>query len=125
MALTSNVSINDGQATPVSHTFAATVVATDGTTRIDQVSTLVEPVLFVIKHSVSGKAPNLTDRTLVQFSTTKKDTLGVAQVLNSNFTIAAPRNAVITRAMINDHIAFIKNFLSVTANVDAILRGES
>lgn len=125
MSLAASIVINDGQATPVAQTFSATSVAVDGTTRINVATTLVEPGLFTIKHSVSGKAPHQIDRHLVQFSTVKKDALGVPYTLTGNLTLAWPRETVITRAMVNDQIAFIRNFLSVTANVDAIVRGES
>jgi hypothetical protein len=125
MALSATLSINDGQATPVAHSFSATSVEALGTTRIDTGTTIVEPGLMVIKHSSSGKSPNQLDRHLVQFTTVRKDALGIPYTLTTNLTIAAPRQTVVTRAMINDHIAFVRNFLNVTANVDALLRNES
>lgn len=125
MSLASNIVLNDGQTTPVAHTFSATKVAPDGTERIDTATTIVEPSLFVIKHSPSGKGATVSDRHLCQLSLTKKDALGVSQTLVTNLTVAVPRNVVITRAMINDHLAYVKNFIATSTNVDAILRNES
>jgi hypothetical protein len=123
MALASSLTLADFAA--ANHTFAATSVAADGTTRIDTASTLTEPQLLIIKSSTTGKAPNQIDRHLIQASLTKKDSLGVPQTVTCNLTLAVPRNVVITRTMVNDQFKYIVNFLATTTNVDAILRNES
>lgn len=127
MAFTSDIVLNDAQATPVAHTFTEIERALNTTKRVDANAgeTLTEPQLMEIKHSVSGKAPNIIDRHLVSFSETVKDSLGVSQVVVCNFTLAVPRSSVITRAKVNDQFRYLINLLSNTTYVDKLLRGES
>ena len=104
----------------------------NGTRRIDIASTLALPSVLVIKHSVSGKAPNIVDRHLIQLNKTVATALGTVP-LSANFTLAVPRDIAVTSAMVYDVVSHIVDFLTdgtqtglaVTANIDAILRGES
>jgi hypothetical protein len=104
----------------------------DGTRRIDIASTLALPSVLSIKHSTSGKPPNVVDRHLIQVSKTVATALGTA-TLNANFTLTIPRDTAVTTTMVHDVVSNILDFLSdsaltgfaSTANVDAILRGES
>lgn len=105
----------------------------DGSRRIDIGSTLALPTTFVIKHSVSGKAPGLVvDRHLLQVNKTVESSTGVA-ACNANFTISIPRDVAVTTAVVHDVISHLVDFLTdlsstglaTTANIDAILRGES
>lgn len=92
---------------------------------MDASSTTLSPRKMAIRHTTSGKDVDVVDRHLVQFSTVKIDTLGVARSLVTNVTVAVPRSAAILRTDIDDHIAFLRNWLGVTTNVDGILIGES
>lgn len=104
----------------------------DGTRRIDVASTLALPAVLTIKHTQSGKAPNVIDRHLVQLNKVVPSTLGTVSV-NVNFTITVPRDVSVTPVMIHNAVSNVLDFLSdgvttgmaTTANVDAILRGES
>lgn len=126
MSFTSDLSVNDGQATPVAHTFSVTSTRPDGTDRIDQISTITEPNMLSIKHSTSGSAKTIiTDRHLASAALTRKNAAGVAQTVVVNFTIAVPRDTIITRALINDAVAYARNVLGTTAAMDKFLRGES
>jgi len=82
---------------------------------------------------VSGKAPGLvTDRHLIQVNKTVAASVGVATV-NANFTLSVPRDVAITSAIIHDVVSHLVDFLTdltttglaTTANIDAVLRGES
>jgi hypothetical protein len=103
-----------------------------GTRRIDIASTLSLPSMLVIKHSTTGKSPNIVDRHLVQFNKTVATALG-SVTLNANFTLTIPRDTAITNVVIHDVISNMMDFLTdgslagytATSNVDAILRGES
>ena len=104
----------------------------NGTRRIDIASTLALPNVLVIKHSVSGKAPAIVDRHLIQLNKTVATALGSVP-LSANFTLAIPRDVAVTSTMVHDVVSHIVDFLTdgtatglaATANVDAILRGES
>jgi len=103
-----------------------------GSRRIDIASTLALPSALVIKHSTTGKSPNVVDRHLIQLNKTVPTALG-SVTMNANFTLTIPRDAAVTSAIVHDVISNMLDFLSdggltgfaSTANVDAVLRGES
>jgi hypothetical protein len=104
-----------------------------GSRRIDIATTLVSPATLVIKHTSSGSGPNAVDRHLVQFNRTLEDAQGKLVTLTTNFTLAVPRNAVMTAATIADEVCHLIDFLSSggvstlasTANIESLVRGES
>lgn len=104
----------------------------DGSRRLDVATTMALPATLVIKHSVTGKVPNLVDRHLVQLNKTVAAAIGTVSA-NLNLTVTVPRDVAITPAVIHDLISQLVDFLTdgtqtglaVTANIDAILRGES
>jgi hypothetical protein len=79
--------------------------------RIDTASTLAEPKLLVVKHSVSGAGAAAIDRHLVQCSVTKLNSAGVPRTGTVNLTVAMPRDTIITTAEIEDCIANIVSLL--------------
>ena len=104
-----------------------------GSRRIDVASTLALPTTLVIKHSTSGKPPNqIVDRHLVQVNKTVTSSFGSSTV-NANFTLTVPRDVAITNVIIHDVVTHIIDFLTdfsatglaASANIDALLRGES
>jgi hypothetical protein len=103
-----------------------------GSRRIDIASTLALPATLVIKHSTSGKPPNVVDRHLVQVNQTVSTTTG-SVVVSANFTITAPRDVAVTSTVIHNVISNLVDFLTdgaatgyvTVTNVDAVLRGES
>lgn len=113
-------------------TFRLTQSDSTGTRRIDIASTLALPTTLVIKHSTSGKSPNVVDRHLVQVNRTVSTTLGSVQV-TANFTLTVPRDIAVTSVIIHDVVSHLLDFLddgaltgfASTVNVDALLRGES
>jgi len=113
-------------------TFRLTQSDQTGTRRIDIGSTLALPATLIIKHSVSGKTPNVIDRHLVQVNKTVATTLGSTAV-TANFTLTVPRDVAVTAVIIHDVVSHLLDFLddgaltgfASTVNVDALLRGES
>lgn len=103
-----------------------------GTRRIDIATTMALPAALVIKHSTTGKSPNVVDRHLVQLNKTVATALGSVNA-NVNFTLTVPRDIAVTAVIIHDLVSNLVDFLSdsaitglaTQANVDAILRGES
>lgn len=113
-------------------TYRLTQSDQSGTRRIDIASTLALPSTLVIKHSTSGKTPNVVDRHLVQVNKSVATTLG-SVVVTANFTLTVPRDVAVTTTIIHDVVSNLLDFLddglltgfASTANIDALLRGES
>lgn len=104
----------------------------DGSRRIDIASTLATPSLLSIKHSSSGKPGSIVDRHLIQLSKTLAATVGsVTPVVN--FTLTVPRDAAVTSTVMHNMVSNLLDLIddglltgfASTANVDAVLRGES
>lgn len=105
----------------------------DGSRRIDIAGTMALPKTLVVKHSSSGKAPNVIDRHLVQLNQAVAGALGTPQV-TINFTLAVPRDVAVTTQIVHDLLTNFLDFMldgtvlttdTTFANVDAIIRGES
>lgn len=112
-------------------TYNLTSQGQGGTTRLDAATTLAAPALFKIQHSVTGKGRAAVDRHLVQCTRTLADTSNEA-TLTVNFTISAPRSALITDQIVYDQVANLLDFLMAgglstltTTNIQKLLRGES
>jgi hypothetical protein len=114
-------------------TFRLVNSSAEGSRRIDIASTLALPATLVIKHSVTGKSPNVVDRHLVQLNKVVSTATGTATVV-CNLTITVPRDVAVTPTVIHDMICHIIDLLTdgalitglaVTANIDSLLRGES
>lgn len=119
----STITINDR--VPAAKDFKQISLEDFGSVRIDSSTTNLAPRKMAIRHSTSGKGVDLVDRHLLQFSTVKVDTSGIARTLVANVTLAVPRSSAVVRTDIDDLVAFIRNWLNVTANVDGLLIGES
>ena len=85
-------------------------------------SSLSAPVSLVIGHQMATSKAG-SDRHLVKITHTALDVAGNPFTLTMNTTLSVPRNTSISRTMINDAIAQMREFFG-TANVDALLRGE-
>lgn len=103
-----------------------------GSRRIDIATDLRSPSLLNIRHSETGKGSSAVDRHLVQFIKTVQSSSGPV-LLTVNCTVAVPRAAEVTPTMVKDILMNMMDFLSdgalstlaTSANIDALLRGES
>jgi len=128
--LASDITLDKADGTDV--VFKLVANTSDGSRRLDVATTLALPTTLVIKHSVTGKEPLLTDRHLVQFNQVVAAAIGTRMV-NVNFTLNIPRDVAVTPTIIANLVSHLVDFLSdgaitgyaTHANVDAILRGES
>jgi hypothetical protein len=131
MAFTDDLVLDDVSGDDV--TYRITGRDASGSKRIDIATTLSEPAFLAMRHSSNGKGADTVDRHLVQFTRTKLDANGIPRTLTVNFTLSVPRNAVITSTVIADQVMNLLDLLASgglttlasTANIDAILRGES
>lgn len=130
MAFSSTLTLDDMSGDDIAYVLTKT--AADGTTRIDDQTTLSLPGLLNIKHSTSGNNGQAVDRHLVQISRSVSATPANVAVV-ANFTLAVPRNVAVTNQIIYDVVSNILDFLmsgglttlASTTNIDALLRGES
>lgn len=102
-----------------------------GSERMDQASTLAEPSVLRIKHSVTGKGSDAVDRHLVQIAKTESAD-GSSATAIVNFTMTVPRSSLITAAMLYDMTANLLDFLQAgglatltTTNLAKLLLNES
>jgi hypothetical protein len=125
MAFASNISINDNAA--ASKTFKQISSEPTGTVRMDDSTTNVAPRQMVIRHTKSTPKGStvVTDRHLLQFSTTKVDTENEAQTAIVNLTISIPRSPAVVQADVDHLLAFVKNWIATGANVTGLVLGES
>lgn len=133
MSFTDTLTLDDATGDPVVYALVGRDL--NGSSRIDTATTATEPSNLVIKHSKSGANSNVVDRHLVQVSKTLSDSAGVSRTAIVNFTVAVPRSAVITQAMVFDMISNLIDFISDggfsdtgiagTTALTALLRGES
>lgn len=124
MAFSSSLVIADGQSTPVDRTFVLTSQDATNSTRIDNSTTLTAPRIMQIKHSVQKlQNGDVVDRHLVSFSHTVLDAANVPHTLVGNLTLAVPRSTI-TRANVDDVVAFLKNF-TTSSDITSLLIGES
>jgi len=128
--LASDLTLDKADGTDV--VFRLVSTDTTGSRRIDIASTLALPATLVIKHSVSGKSPNVIDRHLVQLNKVIPTAVG-SVTLTANFTLTVPRDVAVTSAEVFDITSNVLDFLSDSAltgyaahaNLEALLRGES
>jgi len=106
----------------------------NGSQRIDVATNAQNPGLLSIRHSSTGKGLEAVDRHLVSLTRTLTDTVGKQVTLTVNFTLAVPRNSVITNQIVYDAVGNILDLLtdgaltaglSDTDAISSLLRGES
>lgn len=128
--LANDLTLDNANGTDV--VYRLTSQGSDGSRRVDIASSLALPNVLQVKHSQSGKAPNVIDRHLVSLTKTVAAASGTVAVV-CNFTVTVPRDVAVTTTLVHDAVSNVLDFLSdsaltgfaSTANVDAILRGES
>lgn len=114
------ISLKDAAAAAVVYTRAMADLVKAVYTRAG--STLSLPVTMTVSHQLA-KVPTGTDRHLLKHSRSAVTTEGKITTAIFNVTGSIPREGI-TRAMINDDIAAIREFFNDTARVDAWLNGE-
>lgn len=120
----SNISINDQAA--ASRTFKQVSLDQTGSVRIDDSTTNLSPRKMVVRHSNSTPKGSsvVSDRHLLQFSTTKLDTDGKPHTAVINLTVSVPRSSAVAQADVDHLLAFVKNWIAVGANVTGLMLGE-
>lgn len=120
----SNITINDNAA--AAKTFKQVSMDATGSVRIDDSTTNLSPRKMVLRHSTSTPKGSsvVSDRHLLQFSTTKLDADAKPHTAVINLTASVPRNGAITQTDVDHLFAFLKNWIATGSNVTGMLLGE-
>lgn len=132
MAFTDELVLDDADGTDVTYRLRSRDL--NGSQRIDIATNAQNPGLLSIRHSATGKGSDAVDRHLVSLTRTLTDAVGKQVTLTVNFTMAVPRNSVITNQIVYDAVGNILDLLtdqaltlglSDTDAIASLLRGES
>jgi len=94
------------------------------TRRIDSATDLTNARMMIIRHQTSGRNGITINRHNVLLSKKLESAEGDPLLPSVSVAISVPEDVLVTQGVIDDLIAFAKNFLTV-ANTTSLLRGES
>lgn len=120
MAL-ADITLNDGQGTPVAHTFTYIGTANGRVTRNDFSADTQAPLTMTHAHNTKSVKGVVVDSHLLRFDSTELDGDGTPYSTNIRLMADMPK-AVFTDALADDFAAYIRNW-ATSANVRAWLRG--
>lgn len=121
MAL-ADITINDGQGTPVAHTFTYVSTANGRVIRSDFSAPAEAPLMIMHAHNESKRAGTTVKSHLFKVERTILDSDGITpHVANIRLMCDVP-NPVLSDAVADDFAAFIRNWAS-SANIRAWLKG--
>lgn len=120
MAL-ADITLNDGQGTPVAHTFTYVTQRDGRVIRSDMAAPTEEPLTLSHAHSVRKVNGKAVRSHLLRVDKTKLDADGITQHLVNIRLMADVPNAVLSDALADDLAAYIRNW-ATSANVRAWLR---
>jgi len=118
----SNLSINDASA--VAKSFNLVFQNGTETRRQDTATDHITPRVMVVRHSESTRNGITTQRHNVLFSKRVETAEGEFVDAVCSVALTVPQDGAVTQAIVDDLIAFAKNFLT-TGNTTQLLRGES
>lgn len=124
-----NVTINDGQATPLSHTFTA-ITPQSGTTPSlwADLSVAVEeqrPTLSAVVRKASGNSKRSKAIQTIAVPLVRTDTSGIASVVDyMSFRIEGTIPSIATDVEKKNALAYAKNFFSTTIISQAVIDGQ-
>lgn len=122
MALT-DITLNDGQATPVAHVF--TYMATLANNRIlrgEMAAPAEEPLTFSTAHTKRVAKGVTIDSHMLRIDETSLDSDGITPHVSNIRLMADVPRPVLSDALADDFAAYIRNW-ATSANVRAWLRG--
>lgn len=111
MAL-ADITVNDGQGTPVAHTF--TYVSTQGNRvlRSDMSAPAEEPLMLTLAHQTTKISGAQAKSHLVRFDKTVIDQdTGTTYKANARIVMDIP-NAILSDALVDDFSAFVRNYFT-------------
>lgn len=121
MAL-ADITLNDGQGTPVAHTFSFISANNNRILRSDLAAAPETPLTLTIAHTENVRNGSRIRSHLTRFDKTIMDTDGITPFIANIRLMADVPNPILSDALADDLAAFIRNWAS-SANVRAWLRG--
>lgn len=121
MAL-ADITLNDGQGTPVAHTFSYTGTVANRVIRSDFSAAAEEPLTLTMAHSEATRSGVKTKSHLLRIDRTELDSDNVTpHACNIRLMCDIP-NPVLSDALADDFAAYIRNW-ATSANVRAWVKG--
>lgn len=121
MAL-ADITLNDGQGTPVAHTFTFVANQNGRTVRTDMAASPEEPLSMTHAHSERKVGGKITRSHLFRIDKVKLDSDGVTPLPVNIRLMADIPNAVLSDALAADLAAYIRNW-ATAQNVQAWVKG--
>lgn len=121
MAL-ADITLNDGQGTPVAHAFTFISAINNRIVRSDLAAAPEAPLTLTIAHSENVRNGSKIRSHLTRFDKTILDGDGITPYVANIRLMADVPNPILTDALADDLAAFIRNWAS-SANVRAWLKG--
>lgn len=110
-------------ATPTNQTFRLAATTQGKTVYSDSGTTIMEPRLLTIAHTLSGKNEKRRVRSLVRFDVTKVDTDGITSDTASVYLVMDRPSRIVESSDVSHLIAMLKNVLT-SGNVTTLLAGQ-
>jgi len=120
MAL-ADITLNDGQGTPVAHTFSYIATKDNRTIRSDMAANPETPLLLTFAHSQKGAGTKGIKSHLARIDKSILDADGVTVHKPNVRLVSEVPNAVLSDALADDFAAYIRNW-ATSANVRAWFR---
>lgn len=95
----------------------------DSASYIDATSSLSAPRTVKISHSIKPIGSQGSDRHMVVAQSVVQDANNVAHVMSASLTWTVPRATQATETLSKDCLAALRNYLSLTGVVDAMIDG--
>lgn len=121
MAL-ADIVLNDGQGTPVAHTFTFVSTVNNRIIRADLSASPEAPLTLTHAHSEDKKGGVIVRRHLLRVDRTVLDSDGITPHMTNIRLMADVPNPVLSDALADDLAAYIRNW-ATSANVRAWLKG--
>lgn len=121
MAL-ADITLNDGQGTPVAHTFAYVSAINNRVIRSELAAPAETPRTLTMAHSESKKGGVTVKSHLLRFDVTLLDTDGITPYTANIRVMADVPSRILSDALADDFAAYVRNYLS-SANARAWLKG--
>lgn len=121
MAL-ADITLNDGQSTPVAHTFAYVSSENGRVKRTELAAPTEEPLALTMGHRESKSGKTVVRSHLLRVDKTKLDTDGITPHQANIRLMSDVPNPILSDALADDFAAYIRNW-ATSANVRAWLKG--
>lgn len=118
-----SITLNDGQATPVSHTFLLQAQDLKLAKYIEEDASLAKPLGIEINHDIKPGGSAGTDRHMVKVFQTVEDSNGLTATPAISMQLSIPRNTGVSAAVIDNLVAYLTNYVATSGYVAKLVDG--